>query len=123
MLNVQQVAFLLGKCEETVRRHAQEWHGIKLGRDWAFPDDIEARLLESNRRALKENPCSTSAVMSGTSGSLGQARSQYAALLGPKTKRRHRNSTTSSLTTPGGRTSSENDPGSSGSKPLSDTCN
>lgn len=47
MLTLAEAATILKKSPETVRRLAAEGAipAVKLGRDWRFPDDLEARML------------------------------------------------------------------------------
>jgi excisionase family DNA binding protein len=49
-LSLQEKAAQLSVCEETVRRHAKELGGIKVGRLWRFPyDDLRLALPDSGK--------------------------------------------------------------------------
>jgi hypothetical protein len=49
-ISLQEKAKQLGVCEETVRRHAKELGGRKIGKLWRFPyDDRRLALLDSGK--------------------------------------------------------------------------
>ena len=49
-ISLQEKAKQLGVCEETVRRHAKELGGRKIGKLWRFPyDDRRLALLDSEK--------------------------------------------------------------------------
>src|SRR5271168_4565706 len=69
-LSLREKAAQLSVCEETVRRHAQELGGIKIGKLWRFPYD-EPRLVlpDSKQQQQGDQQCHTSGeLQEGRSG-------------------------------------------------------
>src|SRR5205809_481520 len=58
-LSLQEKAAQLAVCEETVRRHAKELGGIKVGKLWRFPyDDPRLALPDSEKpNQIGEQQC------------------------------------------------------------------
>lgn len=73
-LSLREKAAQLAVCEETVRRHAKELGGIKVGKLWRFPYDLPRLALPDSTRDQGHQQCR----------SLEQLQEQKDCPLGPK---------------------------------------
>jgi len=106
-ISLLQAAEILRMHPETVRARAKAGiiPGAKPGKEWVFlEEDLKAYLRSLYR---EESRCrSIESAASGTSTSLLATSPAFAALVAPQTKRKPRNTTTSSERSSGVRTAS-----------------
>jgi hypothetical protein len=86
-LSLREKARQLSVCEETVRRHAKELGGIKIGKLWRFPYDCPRLVLpDSEKHKQGDQQCQTSEELqeSRSRGELciGRVSTEYAQALG-----------------------------------------